>query len=894
MGFEYKVTVIIPVYNAEQYLAACLDSLLAQTISQAEMEVLMINDGSPDGSLAICERYAKEHENFRVISQENQGVSAARNTGIRNAKGKYLLYLDSDDTLSPETAKNVTDFFDEHYDEVDVVGYPILFCYADGRKVPHGRDKILLTTGIYDAEETLYTNLTTINVAVKNRKAGNSFFDDGLFYHEDEAYLADVVMSCRKFGYVQEAAYFYAKTGNGVSDQKVSPYFIFDPTMALYERMFREYRVGGGVSKYIQAMVLNDLGWKIRTDAVFPYHYSAEEFQAATERIKNLLEEIDDTMILNHPGIDIYHRYYILSLKSWAGLRVFYGKNALVLCRNEQALAVADSITIVITKIAIKTGYVEFQGFLKSPFFLFSEKPELHVMLTTNQEQHKEKISLVDSMHGYYKSRIKTAQFWHFNFRVSSQEDCTITPSILLKGKPLHYKFYYMPGMFFQNTKAQQTVCNRGIKCMASGQGFSISRVTQEEQSEETEKKNRWYWKHNKKFWLVRKLATLGKHKKHIWLYYDSTGTGCDNGYYQFIHDIQQSDGIIRYYVTHDKNFADSENFNGIPKRQVVLFGSKRHKFLYLWCEKVITAYVESYNYIPFDWKTYGNYRDIGEPEIIYLQHGVLHAHMPRKYSFERLNIDREVVSTFYEIENLTKNYQFKKENLILAGMPRYDYIPANIESSRKILLAPSWREYLISMQDGNWKPEDEKFKASGFYKSLQKFLQSEELTELLETYDYTLDLKLHPIFHCYQKYFSSSNPRINLAATNTDASQYSIFISDFSSFTFDFVYQKRTILYFFPDYDMFRAGMMSYRQLDIPLENGFGPLTQTAEEALLELKKILHNGGKPEEQYLRRMNNFFLFYDDGQRDRIYQALIQGKTGDGKRPLIEDLLKDNL
>ena len=127
MEFEYKVTVVIPVYNVERYLEDCLDSLLRQTIPQSEMEVLMVNDGSVDGSLEICERFSEAHDNFKVLSQENRGVSAARNNGIRNAKGKYILYLDADDTLSSETAKNVTDFFDEHYEEVDVVTYPLVY-----------------------------------------------------------------------------------------------------------------------------------------------------------------------------------------------------------------------------------------------------------------------------------------------------------------------------------------------------------------------------------------------------------------------------------------------------------------------------------------------------------------------------------------------------------------------------------------------------------------------------------------------------------------------------------------------------------------------------------------------------------------------------------------------
>ena len=93
------VSVIVPVYKAEKYLHKCVDSLLAQTMT--DFEVLLINDGSPDRSGAICDEYAAKDSRIRVFHKENGGVSSARNLGILESQGKYITFVDSDDWLSP-------------------------------------------------------------------------------------------------------------------------------------------------------------------------------------------------------------------------------------------------------------------------------------------------------------------------------------------------------------------------------------------------------------------------------------------------------------------------------------------------------------------------------------------------------------------------------------------------------------------------------------------------------------------------------------------------------------------------------------------------------------------------------------------------------------------------
>lgn len=96
-----KVTVIVPVYNTKCYLSDCLDSLLAQTLAPEDLEILVVDDGSTDGTGELADAYAADHANLRVIHQKNAGTSAARNTGINEAQGTYLGFVDSDDTVSP-------------------------------------------------------------------------------------------------------------------------------------------------------------------------------------------------------------------------------------------------------------------------------------------------------------------------------------------------------------------------------------------------------------------------------------------------------------------------------------------------------------------------------------------------------------------------------------------------------------------------------------------------------------------------------------------------------------------------------------------------------------------------------------------------------------------------
>lgn len=92
-----KVSVIVPIYNAEKYISECIESITCQTYKN--LEIILINDGSLDNSIKICKQYAKNDDRIKLIDVENHGVSYARNKGIEEATGEYIIFIDSDDII---------------------------------------------------------------------------------------------------------------------------------------------------------------------------------------------------------------------------------------------------------------------------------------------------------------------------------------------------------------------------------------------------------------------------------------------------------------------------------------------------------------------------------------------------------------------------------------------------------------------------------------------------------------------------------------------------------------------------------------------------------------------------------------------------------------------------
>lgn len=116
-----KLSIIVPIYKVEPYLSKCIDSLLDQDLSKEDYEIILVDDGSPDRCGEICDEYASKYANIRVVHRKNGGLSAARNSGIEIARGKYIQFVDSDDYLEPNVLKALIEKMER--DNLDILRF---------------------------------------------------------------------------------------------------------------------------------------------------------------------------------------------------------------------------------------------------------------------------------------------------------------------------------------------------------------------------------------------------------------------------------------------------------------------------------------------------------------------------------------------------------------------------------------------------------------------------------------------------------------------------------------------------------------------------------------------------------------------------------------------------
>ena len=868
--FKYKVSVIVPVYNVEKYLRKCLDSLLMQTIDHEQMEVLLINDGSTDGSLNICKEYAELFSMFKLFNKENEGVSETRNYGIQNAEGKYIMFLDADDTYSLQTVKAVTDFFEKVYEKVDVVTY-LDQRYSNGEKQPlHQRYRYLKETGIYDLEKYPYIMQTRINVCVKNERENNILFPtdcDGL--HEDQQYNDRVLSKKMKIGFCREGEYQYnVSNETSIMHEKFYPIYIFEHTTRYYENLFAQFE--NKVPEYYQALYLNDLSWKLKSNILFPHHLQGKAYDEALERLKTLLDKVDDNVILNNPTTDNFHRHYFMNWKHDNYLcTLVTAEDSVAIYKKDNLIYKQNSFEIILSKMKIENNIIKVFAFVKSPLFNYISEPEIYVNIYNNNELSesiKQELSLAGD--SYYFSKEQTNNFWQFFFDYKIEEDFSFQIAVKIEDKYYKTHYWFAPSApFASTTKKGQAIFKKHVVELKDNT-FYVKQVDENERKtlrqEATQKSMS-----SKSIRDIRIVADECYGEKKIWLYYDCAGVERDNGWLQFEHDFLMGDGIERYFI--DANNRD--DYPEIYENRIVKFGSMKHKMLYINADMILTAYIEAENMIPFAKEERKDISDIAHAHIVYLQHGILHAHLPYKYVPSRIEADEIVVSSNFELSNFSEIYHFRMQDLIPVGMARFDLLDSSIEINNRILFAPSWRNYLIGPRDGNhWIYTDDKFVNSNYFKKYNAFLNSPELGKLLEDNDLYLDFKIHPIFKPYLRFFDNVNERVKFADDTVDENAYAMVITDFSSFVFDFGYLKRNILYFVPDWEEFISGMNQYRELDLPFEKAFGPLVKDSENAIDQIKEAIMNNFVPRHEFKQRMDAFYLPLDKC-RKKLYDRL---------------------
>lgn len=209
-----KFSIIIPVYNVEKYIGKCLDSIMSQTYK--DYEVIVVNDGTPDNSMDIVKKY-----DVKVINQKNQGLSAVRNTGVKHAKGEYILFIDSDDYIEKDLLKKLNESLDNN---PDVVRFQIQEVFEDrNENIEYKEENFKDKSGVeafsiitkYHFVENAWAYLIKKEYYLNNKFQ----FKKGTI-HEDFGLIPLIIIKAKKVNSISYVGYNYLQRQGSIMSQK--------------------------------------------------------------------------------------------------------------------------------------------------------------------------------------------------------------------------------------------------------------------------------------------------------------------------------------------------------------------------------------------------------------------------------------------------------------------------------------------------------------------------------------------------------------------------------------------------------------------------------------------------------------------------------------------------
>lgn len=241
-----KISIIVPVYNVEKYLSMCIDSILEQTFTN--FELLLINDGSSDGSGEICDEYARRDSRIRAFHKSNGGASSARNLGLEKAIGEWGTFIDADDWVSPNFIENL-------YKPIlsdNTIEFVQAGCtnYVNNKiaEVEQQYDYLVSTDSIY-----LFNHFRGLTVSKMFRldnviRTFNLTFDEQMRTAEDMAFTLDYILHIKKYCFISEVGYYYRYNPNSLTHtRKNKPYDValveFKHLYSSVQRYIDKYKI---------------------------------------------------------------------------------------------------------------------------------------------------------------------------------------------------------------------------------------------------------------------------------------------------------------------------------------------------------------------------------------------------------------------------------------------------------------------------------------------------------------------------------------------------------------------------------------------------------------------------------------------------------------------------
>lgn len=878
----FLFSVIMPIYNTGKYLNDSIGSLLNQTIGfEKNIQLILVNDGSTDDSEEMCLKYKNQYfNNIIYVLKKNGGLSSARNIGLDYATGQFINFLDPDDLWSNNTFKYVSKFFKLH-PKIDLVAGRMK--YFEANEDFHPLDYKFYKSRIIDLrEEYKCIHMSVSSCFFRSSAIYTKKFIEGLISGEDTRFVNILLLNKPFMGVLRKALYFYRKRADSssiVQTSKFNDVFYF-----ITPKLVHHYLLNLSMALYNKALPF--IKYYIAYDLLFRIIGQSYKYLNLSKLVKyhqiilKLLKIVDDKFILEQKNVGNIIKFYALSKKHDEDMRNYinFNNGKLSYFGRDIINPKVDKNIIVLKFIEIKNNFLHIEArdncwLQKEKYYYFCKfGNSIYFPAYRNLEFLDYKTMFGTILKGtiiIFDIRLdenyinQTIQFF-FSYKNKTIE---IYPSFgYFSHIPPINNGYYINGNFILNYN------NSRLKIFANTE--NLSDYFEIKYCEELEK-------HDKKEIIQIREKAIKYNKKikknEIWLIHDRPNKAGDNGESFFRYLKIKNPCDIQYYFVIKKNNSDYQRLKNLGN--VLILGSKKYNLTFLKADKLISSTSNAWVDNPF-----GEDRkylvDLFHFDFIFLQHGISKDDVSFFLNKYLKNYTLITTASKKEYKSfLSPNYGYTKQNIKLTGFSRFDglYINSiNRNLENIILIIPTWRMNL----KGTVSPityestYSDKFIYSEFFLFYNNLINSERLLSSMKLFNYTGIFCLHPSFSaqyidfCNNSLFSIKKECIYQKVLT----QASLLITDYSSVFFDFAYLKKPIIYTQFDYEEYRNNHYKKGYFDY-LTNGFGPICFELEKCIDLILDELKNDCRIKNNYLKRINKFFAFFDESNNNRIYQAI---------------------
>ena len=883
---RFDFSIIMAVYNVEPYLREAIGSVVKQDIGfENHVQLILVDDGSPDGSGAICDEYAAKYpENILVIHKENGGVSSARNAGIDVATGTWLNFFDSDDKLSCNTLSKVKAFFDAHPGEVDIATIPVFFFEAiKGAHPTNGKfNKGSRIIYLLDEPEIVQNLCTT--TFIKRDCIGDIRFSTNLVYAEDAYFMSQLLLRSPKLGVVAGCKYFYRKRSNNTSavqNKSSNPKFYQTPRYFYLPYIEEAKRIFGEIPRFVACVLAYYLQWDLKSISAIPSDIglSEEERRRCEAEYRLALKAADDGFIASTKNLYLEHRL--------AYFRNKYGASPELQCIDEEAKITFNEVEAVFTYPFLQWHSMrEAKGeiFLCVAFVQFTGLPEVTEVFATCGEKRYSARHLASKEGAAFMGEPRfIRRLYEIELPVAElPATAQLSFHFTQGGVTYHANRISRHDHFPLSNQFHAAYCILQKRCiLARGAELIITTAYRHWKQElklllEIFKKRKGRWKEDLFIRVVRFIRQK-LHCKPIWLLKDRTDKADDNAEVLFKYLCQTCSSICTYFVVSERTF-DYKRLE--PCGKIVAFASRRHRILNALAEVLVSTHTKN-DFLPCEYQNHA-LRDIYALQpYVFLQHGVTKDDVSKWLWRYNQNFSGVVSSSCQEkVAFVNGGYGYSETEIFLTGMPRFDRLFH--DEKRCITIMPTWRKRLFSglnAHTGRWIPTLDA-EVSEFFQFYNALLNDEKLLAAARKYRYQLTFFPHPNIQSSGLMGCFNLANVKLISPETSYreiyAQSDLMLTDYSSAIFDFAYLRKPILYAQFDHQTFFTGGHSYTKGYFDYEcDGFGEVTYTLEETVDCLIDYMKHGCQLKDKYRERIDRFFAFNDQSNCERVFRKIVE-------------------